>query len=302
MNRITLGKDVKEPKLNFTNKVEGFYGADDDNFLRAGLFGGGRNTEGETVCKVQTVHNLKKLKAMVDNAVHKEDNCISPFGWRCYLFLENDEIKIKTIKNKSYDKTVNTSLGSITCQDKGEWGGSLILIAENGEEYYYDSFSCSFEDILEYGGKVYAISSLAHMFGRECALHEIKKSNGKYQIITVFECDDMYFSGYYLDENYLYFYSNEHYNGLCRFNLDNNQLEIIHTDLCSTIDVNSLIKKDNFIYIHGNYNIVKYDLNTREIDSIYTNLEYDEISEFWFVNNDVKLIDVWDELIIDGEE
>ena len=32
MKRITLGKDVKEPKLNFTNKVEGFYGADDDIF------------------------------------------------------------------------------------------------------------------------------------------------------------------------------------------------------------------------------------------------------------------------------
>ena len=109
----------------------------------------------------------------------------------------------------------------------------------------------------------------------------------------------MYFSGYFVDKNYLYFYSNDHYNGLCRFDLDNNQLEIIHTNLCPSIDVNSLIKKDNFIYIYGNYNIVEYDLTAREIVSIYTNLEYDEISEFWFVDNGVKLIDIWDDLIID---
>ena len=67
----------------------------------------------------------------------------------------------------------------------------------------------------------------------------------------------------------------------------------------SSIDVNSLIKKDNFIYIYGNYNIVEYDLTAREIVSIYTNLEYDEISELWFVDNGVKLIDIWDDLIID---
>ncbi|WP_067040473.1 hypothetical protein [Methanobrevibacter sp. YE315] len=296
-----FGQEIKEPKLNFTNKVEEFYGADDDKFSMGGLFGGGRNTGEETICKVQTVHNLKKLKKMFDNVVQRKDNCISPVGYRCYLFLDNDEIKIKTIKNKSYDRMVNTSLGLITCQDKGEWGGSLILITDDGQEYHFDSFSDSFEDIFEYDCKVYAISSLAHLFGRECALHEIKRSNGKYQIATIFKCDDMYFSGYYVDENYLYFYSNEHYNGLCRFNLDNNQLEIIHTNLCPSIEVNSLIKQDNFIYIHGNYNIIKYDLTTRGIVSIYTNLEYDEISEFWFVNEDVKLRDVWDELIIKEE-
>ena len=292
-------RDIKEPKLDFTNKVEDFYGADDDKFFAASFLFGGINVEEEIISKVQTVHNLKKLGAMLDNAVEIKDNCQSPVGRECYLFLENDEVKIKTIENKSYGKIVNTSLGSMTVQDKGEWGGSLILITDDDEEYHFDSFSYSFADIFEYKCKIYAISSLDHLGGYECALHEIRKSNGKYQIVTIFESGNMYFSGYYVDGNYLYFYSNDHYNGLCRFNLDNNQLEIIQTNLCPSIEVNSLIKKDSFIYIYGNYNIVEYDLTARKIVSIYTNLEYDEISEFWFVGNGVKLIDVWDDYIID---
>ena len=85
---------------------------------------------------------------------------------------------------------------------------------------------------------------------------------------------------------------------MCKFNLEDNQLEIIHSNLCESINVSSLIKKDNFVYIYGDFNIVKYDLNSREIDSIYTNLDYDDISEYWFVNDNEKLIDVWDDYII----
>lgn len=295
---MLFSKDIKEPKLEFINKVEDFYGDDDEKFLLGGAFGNLRNKDDEIVCKVQRVDDLKKLNAMFDNVIQIKDNCRSPVGHFCYLFLENDEIKIKTVKDFVNDKKVNTSLGFITSQDKGEWGGSLILIADDGEEYHFDSFDYSFEYAFEYDSRIFVISSLAHMFGRKCALHEIRKTDGKYQIITIFECDDMYFSGYHVDEYYLYFYSNNHYNGLCRFDLDNNRLEIIHTNLCSSIEVNSLIKKDDFIYIYGNYNIVKYDLTAREIVSIYTNLEYDEISEFWFMDKDVKLLDVWDELII----
>ena len=298
---IMFGRDIKEPKLDFPNEIEEFYDDTDDKFSMIGLFVGNVKADDETICKVQTVHGLKKLKSMFDDAIQIKDNCMSPVGHRCYLFIENDEIKIKTIEDFVYDKKFNTSLGLITSRDKGEWGGSLILITDDNKEYHFDSFRYSFEYVFEYDEKVYAISSLAHMGGTDCSLHEIRKSDEKYEISTIFKSGDMYFSGYYVDENYLYFYSNGHYNGLCRFNLDNNQFEIIQTNLCSSIEVNSLIKKDNFIYIYGNYNIVEYDLNSKEIVSIYTNLEYDEISEFWFVNKDMKLKDVWDELIIKEE-
>ena len=46
---------------------------------------------------------------------------------------------------------------------------------------------------------------------------------------------------------------------------------------------------------------VHYDLNSREIVSVYTNLECDEISEFCFVNKDERLMDVWDDLIVKEE-
>ncbi|WP_407376862.1 hypothetical protein [Methanobrevibacter sp.] len=294
-------RDIKEPKLDFPNEIYEFYDSDDDKFLMGDLLGGNRDRDDEIICRVQTVHDLKKIKHMFDNLIQIKDNCMSPVGHRCYLFLENDEIKIKTIKEFVFDKKFKTSLGLITSQDKGEWGGSLILTADGGEEYHFDSFKYSFEHVFEYDDNVYAISSLAHLGATDSSLHEIRKVDEKYEITTVFKSNDMYFSGHYVDENYLYFYSNGNYNGLCRFDLDNNQLEIIQTNLCSSIDVNSLIKKDNFIYIYGDYNIVKYDLNAHDIVTIYTNLELDEISEFWFVGNDVKLMDVWDELIIEEE-
>ena len=186
----------------------------------------------------------------------------------------------------------------IICQDNGEWGGNLSIITNENEEYRFYSINYAFEFVFENNDKVYVLSSLAHLGGYDCSLHEIRKSGDDFEIITIFESEDMYFSGYYVDENYLYFYSNDSFNGLCKFNLEDNQLEIIHSNLCESINVSSLIKKDNFVYIYGDFNIVKYDLNSREIDSIYTNLDYDDISEYWFVNDNAKLIDVWDDYII----
>ena len=59
----------------------------------------------------------------------------------------------------------------------------------------------------------------------------------------------MTISGAFCENNYLYFYSNSFdCNGLYRFNLDNNELKLIHEDLCWMISVNSLLKKDNYIY------------------------------------------------------
>ena len=287
------------PKLNFTNEIKKFYGEDDEKFSMSEIFGFNKDVDEAIICKIQKFDDLNKVKQIFSHLHQLNDNCINNMiGGKCYLFLENGEIKIKTIKDYIYTKKFNTKFGLIICQDNGEWGGNLSIITNENEEYRFYSINYAFEFVFENNDKVYVLSSLAHLGGYDCSLHEIRKSGDDFEIITIFESEDMYFSGYYVDENYLYFYSNDSFNGLCKFNLEDNQLEIIHSNLCESINVSSLIKKDNFVYIYGDFNIVKYDLNTREIDSIYTNLDYDDISEYWFVNDNEKLIDVWDDYII----
>lgn len=287
------------PELNFTNEIKKFYGEDDEKFSMSEIFGFNKDVDEAIICKIQKLDDLNKVKQMFPHLHQLKDNCINNMiGGKCYLFLENGEIKIKTIKDYIYTKKFNTKFGLIICQDNGEWGGNLSIITNENEEYRFYSIYYAFEFVFENNDKVYVLSSLAHLGGYDCSLHEIRKSGDDFEIITIFESEDMYFSGYYVDENYLYFYSNDSFNGLCKFNLEDNQLEIIHSNLCESINVSSLIKKDNFVYIYGDFNIVKYDLNSREIDSIYTNLDYDDISEYWFVNDNEKLIDVWDDYII----
>ena len=287
------------PKLNFTSEIKKFYGEDDEKFSMSEIFGFNKDVDEAIICKIQKLDDLNKVKQMFPHLHQLKDNCINNMiGGKCYLFLENGEIKIKTINDYIYTKKFNTKFGLIICQDNGEWGGNLSIITNENEEYRFYSINYAFEFVFENNDKVYVLSSLAHLGGYDCSLHEIRKSGDDFEIITIFESEDMYFSGYYVDENYLYFYSNDSFNGLCKFNLEDNQLEIIHSNLCESINVSSLIKKDNFVYIYGDFNIVKYDLNSREIDSIYTNLDYDDISEYWFVNDNEKLIDVWDDYII----
>ena len=287
------------PELNFTNEIKKFYGEDDEKFSMSEIFGFNKDVDEAIICKIQKLDDLNKVKQMFPHLHQLKDNCINNMiGGKCYLFLENGEIKIKTIKDYIYTKKFNTKFGLIICQDNGEWGGNLSIITNENEEYRFYSIYYAFEFVFENNDKVYVLSSLAHLGGYDCSLHEIRKSGDDFEIITIFESEDMYFSGYYVDENYLYFYSNDSFNGLCKFNLEDNQLEIIHSNLCESINVSSLIKNDNFVYIYGDFNIVKYDLNSREIDSIYTHLDYDDISEYWFVNDNEKLIDVWDDYII----
>ena len=287
------------PKLDFTNEIEKFYGEDDEKFSMLDIFGFKRDEDEEIICKIQNMDDLNKIKQMLPNLRKLKDNCThTMIGSKCFLFLENGELKIKTIKDNIRNKKFNTKLGWIICQYRGEWGGNLSIITNENEEYHFHSGLHAFKYVFENNDKIYVLSSLAHLGGYDCGLHEIRKSGDDFEIITIFESWDMYFSGYYVDENYLYFYSNDSFNGLCKFNLEDNQLEIIHSNLCESINVSSLIKKANFVYIYGDFNIVKYDLNTREIDSIYTNLDYDDISEYWFINDNEKLIDFWDDYII----
>lgn len=62
------------------------------------------------------------------------------------------------------------------------------------------------------------------------------------------------------------------------------------------IRVNSLLKKDNFIYIHGNYNLIKYDLNSKEME-IFITLEEDQLNTLYL--GKFKLIKFWDEIFLE---
>ena len=61
---------------------------------------------------------------------------------------------------------------------------------------------------------------------------------------------------------------------------------------------NSLLKKENFIYIHCNYNLIKYDLNSHEME-LFTNLVDDELDELYLGR--FKLREFWEELFLDEQ-
>lgn len=257
------------------------------------------NIKSYEVCKIQDINDLKPINRILDELRYEKDFVCYGLGNKCYLFSENDEVKIKTMKDHINSKTFDTKLGLITCINSGEFGGSLIITDLKGELSVFDSFMNSPDYIFEYEDKVYIIASLSHLGGSEFSLHELRKCGDKFEIITLFKSDDLDFAGYYMEDNFIYFYSNSRNDGLYRIDILNAQLELIKKNICNMIVVNSLLKQDNFIYIYGNYTLVKFNLKTGEIDSIYTNLEYSQINEFWLIDDDVKLLDVWDDLDVE---
>ena len=247
----------------------------------------------DKICKIQKLSDLTRTKHVM-NLTEQNGYYSVGVGNNCYLFIENDEIKIKTMEDHLYIKTFDTKYGFMMTENEGEWGGHLYNLTDKGLELAgYGNYIY----VFEYNDKVYAITSSSHMGCYECSLYEIKKYDDRFEEITIFEANNLNFAGYYADENYFYFCSDSYYfKGLCRFNLDNNQFEIIEENFFGNILINSLIKKDNFVYIYGNHNIIEYDLNKGNIKT-YTNLEYDDLTEYLYVD-DVKLIGIWNDLII----
>ena len=72
-----------------------------------------------------------------------------------------------------------------------------------------------------------------------------------------------------------------------KFNLDNNDLTLLKKDSFFGIYVERLIKKDNFIYLLGCQNLIKYDLNTQKMD-FYITLDYDELERYY--EGDIELL------------
>lgn len=288
-----------EPKLNFLNEKKTF-----DELDHRFLFFENKKDriiENE-ICKIQNFSDLKKVNFSFDNLAEHTYKMINEhkylfgsnhgLGNRCYLFEEEDEVKIKTLKNRESVKMFDTKFGLTVCENKGEFGGFLYVVTNNGIKLA--GFG-SYVFVFEYNDKVYGITTLNHLLSYSCSLHEIRKSGDNFENITLFDSDDLNFAGYYAEDNYLYFYSVSAYNGLYRFDLDTNHLEVIEKYLCAEINVNSILKKDNYIYIYGSYNVIKYNLNNGEKE-IYTNLEYEEIGNFWYAHN-MKLLDIWDMLL-----
>jgi len=248
------------------------------------------------ISKVQSLSDLTKIKIIIHSITEEIGTMPLSIGNNSYLYQDNGEIKIKTFDNFIDVNEFETKYGLMMTEDRGEWGGSLYIITKNrAEEVAYGNF----QYVFEYNNKVYATSSSSHLGCYTCSLHEIIIFDDKIVDITISSTEGMTISGAFCENNYLYFYSNSFdCNGLYRFNLDNNELELIHKDLCWMINVNSVLKKDNYIYIHGNYNLIKYDLNSQEME-IFTNLEDDQLNKLYLGR--FKLIEFWDELFLDKQ-
>ena len=257
----------------------------------------------DKISKIERMSDLKKTKRplrylhkMVDGVSHS-----GYFGGLTELFEENDEVKIRVMEErKRPNMRYDTKFGTLVCEDFGEFGGLLYTDEDDRQEVLGTG---NYMDIIEYGDKVFALTSLEHMASNECSLHEIRKNDeGNLENICIFETNDLAFSEYVVEENYIYFYSAsynffKHYDtgGLYRFDLSNYELELLSEDFREGIDISSLIKKDNLVYVYGEYNIFKYDLSTGELET-FTNLNHDEIGENWYIGKE-RLLDVWDDII-----
>jgi hypothetical protein len=283
----------KLPKINFIDKMEVFKQENEfypHMFLLDSALESLRN---EKICKVQELSDLTRIKAMF-GTIGDGNYSYWNLGSKSYLFLEDGKVKLKTMENWISTREFETGFGKIICQNNGEWGGCIYII-NDGEVLAINSGWYSFDGIYEYKDKVFVCEMSTHL-GGSCSLHEIIKDCNSFVLKTIFGCDDLNFAGYHFEDNYLYFYSTHLDNGLYRFNLDSNELELIHGMLCSKVSVNSLLKKDNYIYIYGKYNLIKYNLNTKTHE-VFTNLEYGEITDEMYADGK-KLFDLWNELII----
>lgn len=246
----------KIPALNFVDKKVEFKKETEIRYPFLKLEEVQKDLKNERICKVQKLSDLTRIKdkfGIIDDGKHSYWN----LGSDCYLFSDDGEIKIKTIKNKSYINELETEFGLVVCQDVGEWGGSLYL-KNNDDVLAIKSSKYSFKGVYEYEDRIFVFVSRFHGFVSSCSLHEIKIEDSQFILDTIFEAKDLSFAGYCFEDNYVYFYSESFDdNGLYRLNLDNYELERIHWRLCSKVSVNSLLKKDNYIYIYGNYNLVK---------------------------------------------
>lgn len=278
------------PELNYINEIKVFERKNDVEYSKYNLEMFNERFEANENLEVEIVSEFTELNYILYNLTDEIGVWPMYIGNEYHLFLENGEIKLKT-KDEflSIDK-FETSIGTVITENYGEWGGNLYIITEYGAE---QAGSGNFNQVFEYNNKLYAISSLSHLTLRKASLHEIRKYDDRFEDITIFKNYDLTMSAAFIEDNILYFYSTaEDSNGLYKYNLENKQLEFIFKLSYPYWKVNSIIKKENYIYLYGNYLIIKYNLETDEIRR-FTNLKEENLDELYM--NDVKLSEIWND-------
>lgn len=278
------------PELNYINEIKVFERKNDVEYSKYNLEIFNERFEANENLEVEIVSEFTELNYILYNLTDEIGVWPMYIGNEYHLFLENGEIKLKT-KDEflSIDK-FETSIGTVITENYGEWGGNLYIITEYGAE---QAGSGNFNQVFEYNNKLYAISSLSHLTLRKASLHEIRKYDDRFEDITIFKNYDLTMSAAFIEDNILYFYSTaEDSNGLYKYNLENKQLEFIFKLSYPYWKVNSIIKKENYIYLYGNYLIIKYNLETDEIRR-FTNLKEENFDELYM--NDVKLSEIWND-------
>lgn len=273
----------KKPLINFLNKKKIFKRRTDIDYARIELESLEDCLNRIKILKIRDVDDLIRIKHSTYSFTDEFMNNDNYNYNTCCLFEDNGKIKIKTIPGEVWYRKFETKFGPMITTDWGEFWGQLHNITEYGAE---KAGIGNFIHVFEYADKVYALDTLGH---NKCKLHEIRKYEDTFEDIILFESHVLNFGGYDIEDNYLYFYSNSwDFPGLYKFNLDNNELTLIKKDSYFGIYVESLIKKDNYIYLLGFYNLIKYDLNTQKIRAIYTTLNYNELEKYY--DGDIDLI------------
>ena len=119
--------DKKYPKLNFTNKKREwprdedyklFYLSKPDFYTD--------NLNKNKIVKKENISDLKKINRMFDNLrVKGKDYTIYGQGHEYYLSEENNKLSIITMQDHIYSRKFDTKLGTIICENHGEFGGVI---------------------------------------------------------------------------------------------------------------------------------------------------------------------------------
>lgn len=281
------------PELNYINETKVFERKKDVEHSKFKLELINERFEENENFEVETVSDFTEINYILHDLTYEIGVWPIYIGNEHHLFLENGEIKLKTKDEFLSNDKFETSIGTVITENHGEWGGNLYIITEYGAE---QAGSGNFNQVFEYNNKVYAISSLSHLSLRRASLHEIRKYDDRFEDITIFENYGLTISAAFIEDNNLYFYSTaEDSNGLYKYNLDNNHLEFIFKLSYPYWMVNSIIKKENYMYLYGNYLIIKYNLETDDLRR-FTNLKEEDIDELYM--DGVKLSEIWDDFKI----
>lgn len=149
------------PKITIINEKKIFKRKNDDDSKFNLEYLEDRLSENK-ISKVQSLSDLTKIKIIIHSITEEIGTMPLGIGNNSYLFQENGEIKIKTFYNLIDVNKFETKYGLMITEDRGEWGGSLYNVTENGaEKVAYGNFKY----VFEYNNKVYATSSISHFRG-----------------------------------------------------------------------------------------------------------------------------------------